>query len=369
MSVTIPEKMRACLVHEDKKVEVQEIPVPLIDDDEVLIKVHAVAQNPTDWKQPQTIIGCDFSGTVVKLGNTAEVQGLVKIGDHVAGFLQGGTYTDRGAFAEYVKTPADLVWRVPRGTLTHEEAATMGCGLWTAVQALYHPDRLGLIEPPSKTEQNEWIFIQGGSSEFYKLLPLGKDSDFIIQASVGQYAIQLAHASGYKVATVASSHNHNLVKNLGADIVFDYKSPTVITDIKSATGDNIHIALDAFSTPESQQLTTNILAPGKGKIILILGIDETSKNMRPDVEFQGTLIYTALGKEFSYGKTVYHASESDRGHMASFLPKISALVESGDLRPNKVKLWEGGLSAVNEGFEYMQAGNVSGIKIVYRVPA
>lgn len=76
---------------------------------------------------PGTIIGCDFSGTVVQLGKVAAEQAFVKLGDHVAGFVQGGTYRDRGAFAEYVKTPADLVWRVPTGTLTHEEAATMGC--------------------------------------------------------------------------------------------------------------------------------------------------------------------------------------------------------------------------------------------------
>ena len=42
-------------------------------------------------------------------------------------------------------------------------------------------------------------------------------------ASVGQYAIQLAHLSGYKVATVASPHNHGLVKELGADVIFDVR--------------------------------------------------------------------------------------------------------------------------------------------------
>lgn len=49
------------------------------------------------------------------------------IGDHVAGFVQGGTYMDRGAYAEYVKTSAGLAWKVPPGIITHEEAATYGC--------------------------------------------------------------------------------------------------------------------------------------------------------------------------------------------------------------------------------------------------
>lgn len=43
-------------------------------------------------------------------------------------------------------------------------------------------------------------------------------------ASVGQFAIQLAHLSGYKVATVASPHNYALVKSLGADVVYDVRA-------------------------------------------------------------------------------------------------------------------------------------------------
>ena len=50
-----------------------------------------------------------------------------KTGDRVAGFVQGGTYTDRGAYAEHVKTNADLAWKIPDETVSDEEAATFGC--------------------------------------------------------------------------------------------------------------------------------------------------------------------------------------------------------------------------------------------------
>ena len=70
------------------------------------------------------MLGCDWSGHVVKLGQNVT---SVKVGDHVAGFVMGGMFPDGGAFAEYVKTPAELAWVVPPGTLSHEEAATMGC--------------------------------------------------------------------------------------------------------------------------------------------------------------------------------------------------------------------------------------------------
>lgn len=72
-----------------------------------------------------TILGCDFSGYIAQVGKNVVTP---KIGEHVAGFTQGGTFTDGGAYAEYVRTPADLVWVVPSGTLSHEEAATLGCG-------------------------------------------------------------------------------------------------------------------------------------------------------------------------------------------------------------------------------------------------
>ena len=46
----IPTKMKALVTNADKTASVKEIPVPGIADDEVLVQVIAVAQNPTDWK-------------------------------------------------------------------------------------------------------------------------------------------------------------------------------------------------------------------------------------------------------------------------------------------------------------------------------
>ena len=53
--------------------------------------------------------------------------------------------------------------------------------------------------------------------------------------------------------------------------------------------------------------------------------------------------------------------------MTSFLLKFPDLINSGALKPNPTKLFEGGLDAVNDGFEYMIAGKNSGEKIVYRI--
>ena len=76
------------------------------------------------WGRAGMICGCDWSGYVVKTGKHVSSRA---VGDHVAGFVHGGTYADRGAFAEYVKTPAELSWKIPEGAVTDEGAATMGC--------------------------------------------------------------------------------------------------------------------------------------------------------------------------------------------------------------------------------------------------
>ena len=76
--------------------------------------------------KPGTVLGCDFSGVIVRRG-AGVVDPALSAGAHVAGFVHGGAFTDEGAFAEYVRTPAELVWAVPPGTLSHEQAATLGC--------------------------------------------------------------------------------------------------------------------------------------------------------------------------------------------------------------------------------------------------
>lgn len=354
MSTAIPETMRACVVQENGTVAVQQIPVPTLKPNEILVKVYAVAQNPTDWKSaaymtvPGSITGVDFAGVVVKLGDQVDDSYTVKIGDRVSGFTHGGLWPDYGSYAEYTKVEADLVWIVPSNT-TFEEAATMNVGLLTAVQAFYHSTRLGLPEPPAP-ENGKWIFIYGGST------------------SVGLYAIQLAHLSGYKVATVASPKNHALLKELGADAVFDYKQSDVVDQIRNVTGNSISIGLDTHATEDSQLLSVRTFGPSGGHLIVILGPSDKAAKERPDVKIQPTILYTALGRAFAWPKGLSApASPEDRAQLAHFLPKLTRLVEAGSIRSNPTKIWEGGLENVQQGFDYMREGKVSAEKIVYKV--
>ena len=49
-SVQVPQIMKALVAQKQGSVAVQEKLVPSIDDDEILVKVVAAAQNPTDYK-------------------------------------------------------------------------------------------------------------------------------------------------------------------------------------------------------------------------------------------------------------------------------------------------------------------------------
>jgi len=266
------------------------------------------------------------------------------------GAVHGGAYKDRGAFAEYVKADADTVWKIPDDSVSFEQAATMGVGPLTAVQGLFHPERLGLVEPPERVAEETWVFVYGGST------------------AVGYSAIQFLHLTGYKVVTVASPRNHDLVKSLGADAVFDYRDPDAISKIKQLTKDSIHTVVDTISEDSSQIFAVNTLAPGPGKVLVLLGVNPKAASLRSDASFIHTLLYTAFGRPFPLGDRTIPGLPQDKIQVSNFLiDKFSSLVKEGKLKPMPVKLREGGLDGINDGLDYMVAGKVSAEKLVYRI--
>ncbi|KAL7952151.1 hypothetical protein V8C34DRAFT_325163 [Trichoderma compactum] len=101
-----------------------------------------------------------------------------------------------GAFAEKIAVKAYAMMRIP-DNMTFEEAASMGCSIFTVGQGLFH--RLGLRLPNSPTVTGEVVFIYGGST------------------SVGAMALQLAKLAGYNPITVCSPNNFELVKSYGPE--------------------------------------------------------------------------------------------------------------------------------------------------------
>jgi NADPH:quinone reductase-like Zn-dependent oxidoreductase len=129
--------MKAVTISGTRATLVADRPIPSPRPDQLLVKVHAVALNPTDWKNiaagaagEGSISGCDYAGEVVQIGSAVNKD--FTIGQRVAGVVHGANYSniDDGAFAEYAVVKADLQMRIP-DSLPYEKAATLGLGLST----------------------------------------------------------------------------------------------------------------------------------------------------------------------------------------------------------------------------------------------
>ena len=107
---------------------------PTLEDNEVLVKVEAVALNPVDWKTlaysftAGTISGCDFAGTVVSAAGP-DCQRHLNHGTRVCGWIMGANpmRLSNGSFAEYLAAKADFLFLIP-DSMSFETAAAIWDG-------------------------------------------------------------------------------------------------------------------------------------------------------------------------------------------------------------------------------------------------
>ncbi|KAL1411665.1 hypothetical protein Q8F55_002630 [Vanrija albida] len=356
MPVDIPKTMRA-LVENDAEtgVTVASVPVPTPHAGDILVKVAYAGQNPTDWKHAAylsragDILGCDFSGFVVA---APEGSGLA-VGDRVAGAVHGGKFKDRGSYAEFLRVPAHLVWRVPNG-VGLPEAAALGVALGTSIQALVQSQGVALPADGEGAPDRGWYFIYGGST------------------GVGLVAIALAKVLGYRVATVASPRNFDLVRSYGADDVFDYAAgaDAVVAHVREVTG-GVALGLDTISDAASQAISARVFGDAGGQLNLTLVPDAAAAALRPDVRLVPKLMYTYMTDEpFTISPraappVTVPVIPGDREFYAGALKRYPDLLARG-IRPPPVVL-RGGLDDVPAGFEDMKNGKVSGERYVYKL--
>lgn len=155
------QEQQTCLIQppsgEGPPVVAYTYPIPEIKKpSEVLLRVSAVALNPTDYKIPEfhpapaAIMGCDFMGTVVAAGSAVEEER--GIGARLCGSVHGSNPENitSGAFAQYIVADSRLLVQVP-GTWSDLEGAALG-GIGWATVALAMEDSLGLTGLPSRPE-------------------------------------------------------------------------------------------------------------------------------------------------------------------------------------------------------------------------
>lgn len=291
--------------------------------------------------EPDHSLGCDFAGDVVAIGSNASNKG-VSSGDSVAGFVRGGYIArDNGAFQEYVVTRPEYVWRKPE-YLPYEDAAPMGgVALSAAVHGLHH--RLGLPFAFEPIPFPKPFLVWGGST------------------GVGMFSVKLASLAGYKVVTVASKHNWELLKSLGASKVFDWRDPDIVSHIKSWAvdegGDFIKQGIDTISEKNSVETCAEIVGGG-GKLITLLPIPR--KTNPKGAYIQQMNVFDALKPK----KTTYSRLMTEWNH--NVIPKY---LESGLLYKGMIplKLYTGGLEELPEAIDYMRQGKASGHRVVVQL--
>ena len=202
--------MKAALIHKygQKELAIEEVPLPTIHDNDVLVKIIAASINPIDLKtkdgkvkmllnyQMPLILGSDFAGIVVSVGK--KVQNF-RLGDAVYGRVPKNRV---GTFAEYIAVDQAAVAMKPKN-LTFEEAAAIPLVGLTSYQALHD---IMNVQPGQK------VLIQAGSG------------------GIGTIAIQLAKLAGAYVATTTSSRNKENFEEVLSDYdyVFDTMGGTIL---------------------------------------------------------------------------------------------------------------------------------------------
>jgi NADPH:quinone reductase-like Zn-dependent oxidoreductase len=188
-----------------------EVPVPTITNTQVLIEMRVSSINPADillrsgaiLKSPMAdkfpaqlplVLGNEVAGIVKEVGEKVR---HFKPGDRVMGMVPMGSYMD------YVAVEEDHLAIIPE-SLSFEEAGAAPAVALTAWQALFEHGRL---------QPGQRILVQAGAG------------------GVGHAAVQLAKQHGAYVIATARDYNHDFVKGLGADEVFDYTKVDFATQL------------------------------------------------------------------------------------------------------------------------------------------
>ncbi|HSF84188.1 MAG TPA: NAD(P)-dependent alcohol dehydrogenase [Acidimicrobiia bacterium] len=214
--------MKAAVQHSygapEEAVAIEDVPLPDLGDDEVLLKVRAAGVNWADWsmtrgmpylmragyglRKPRSRIrGTDVAGAVEIVGATVE---QFAPGDEVFGWCTS-------AFAEHVAVKADQLISKP-AALTFEEAAGIPMAGCVALQAM---------RDVAKVNRGDTVLVNGASG------------------GIGSFAVQVAKSLGAEVTGVCSAPNLEMVRSLGADYVIDYG-----TDDYTRLGKRYDVILD-----------------------------------------------------------------------------------------------------------------------------
>ncbi len=232
-----------------------EIPIPDIDESEILVQVKAIGVGIQDgYFFPEKMqfpypIGMEGSGLIHKVGKDRVD---FKEGDRVA--FVGVTEPKGGSYAEFMALGRkSLVVAIP-SKMSFIEAAAIPVSANTMIKVI----------KALKLNPDDTLFIAGGSG------------------SNGTFAIQLAKDIGCKIAASASKKNHSYMESLGVIKSVDYQDPDWIEQVLEWMPGGVDAAIAI--QPNTSMLSMKVVKDG-GKIISVSGDQFTTQRNIKSIYF------------------------------------------------------------------------------------
>ena len=278
----------------ESSVELNDVPVPELEDHQVLVRVRASSVNPAEWYR---IRGPFFARLPSGLRRPrdrrigADVAGVVEaVGKDVAEFAAGDEVfgTALGAWAEYAASREPRLVRRP-ANVSFEQAGSVAIAALTALQGLRDKAQL---QPGQK------VLVNGASG------------------GVGTFAVQIAKWLGGDVTAVCSPRNVDQARELGADRVVDYTREDF-----TRGGEQYDVILDIAGSHPFRRLR-RVLNPD-GRVIAI-GAKMSTKGLGPI----GHLIGLKLGS-IGRQKVIFFVAKIEKADLET----MRDLIESGAVTP------------------------------------
>lgn len=383
-------------------------------DGEVLIRVQWAGSTPLNLHNadgnlliaPPHVMSACFAGTVVQVGGpspspnagynpeaaaaaavtaTDDVDKSLQVGDQVFGFAWA-TQKERPQ-QEYITIPTYLCGKMPPN-ITLPQAASVASNFATAVFTL--TEHLGLPLPWSRPAPGRaWILSPPPPPEHLARAPI---LVWGAASSVGQYTLQVLKLWGYKnVLAVASSRHHAVLRGLGATVCFDYNEADVVEQIRAVVDEEeeqqeekegIPYVVDCIGSVEGTLLPLSRLARKGTKIAVMLPVivRHASTAEVPVYEMDVHQVMNLPdgdgggGRKWEDGVVLSgvrtHLYPQNAFLRDTLLPEMMpALVGSGQIVPNKVRIVEGStlLDRAEKALGILRGREVSGEKLVWRV--
>ena len=306
--------------------ELRDVDKPVVEDDHVLVRVHASSVNPVEWygvtglyfarignglrKPKGPTVGADLAGRIEAVGrDVTELQP----GEEVFG-------TSGGSWAEYAAARPDRLAPKP-ANLSFEESAAVPVAALTALQALRDH---GQVQPGQK------VLINGASG------------------GVGTFAVQIAKSFGADVTAVCSARNVEQARSLGADRVVDYTEEDF-----TKRGERHDLMLDIAGS-RSFLACRRVLTPEA--TVVLIGGRMTYRGLGPLPHVAGSI----LKSRFRSQTVKFFVAKIN----AEDLIVLSELLEAGKVTPIIDRKYQ--LSEAPEALSYLGEGHARG-KVVITV--